>query len=316
MKALITGISGFVAGHLANLLIDKNIEVWGTTRHSSPYLSKESKVSIVKIDLESEEKILSLLNEVEPDYIFHLSGVSNVKYSWENKQETIESNIITTINLFEAVRKSNKVQKMKIISVGSAEEYGKELLGNKLITEYDVINPSSPYGISKATVSLLAKQYYDAYKLNIIHVRPFNHIGPNQKDGFVVIDFAKQIIEIERGLRESTVYTGNLNAYRDFTDVRDIVKAYYLLVSTPMSEYGFNVNVCSGKGVSIKSILEKLANLSRVDIDIMIDPSKFRPLDIPYLVGDNSKLIQLTNWKPSYELEQTLKDILEFLREK
>ncbi|CAG7659141.1 GDP-mannose 4,6-dehydratase [Paenibacillus allorhizosphaerae] len=313
MRALITGATGFVAKHLTKHLTNLGFEVWGTTRKSSPVLFKGIH-HIQTLDLNTSiEQIVSYLNFLKPDYIFHLAGQSSVKKSWDNKIETFEANVVMTINLLEAVRGSIVAESVKILTVGSSEEYGEVNLENMPISEKNPLRPISPYGISKATVSMLAEQYHRSYSLNIVHVRPFNHIGPGQDVGFVTSDFAKQIAEIEEGKQTPIIKVGNLDAKRDFTDVRDIVQAYALLVAHGQS--GKIYNVCSKKPTSIQEILEKLINLSRCqNIEIHRDLSKMRPSDFPYYYGDSSEISLHTGWSPKMSIDDSLKDILDHWR--
>ncbi|WP_282939472.1 GDP-mannose 4,6-dehydratase [Paenibacillus sp. RC67] len=314
MKALITGITGFVAKYLADYLRKQGCEVWGTTRKSSPVLFNKT-INIVTLDLNSSSQILQLVNDIQPDCIFHLAGQSSVRDSWDNKAMTFDSNIIMTINLLEAVRSSNVSRTVKILTIGSSEEYGEVKLEEMPIVEGNFLRPISPYGISKATVSMLVQHYYKAYSLNIIHARPFNHIGPGQGVGFVTSDFAKQISEIERGELRPILKVGNLDAKRDFTDVRDIVRAYYLL--TQSDKFGEIYNVCSGKPISIQDILDKLIKMSlNTEIQIQIDVNKMRPSDFPYYYGDSSALKSLTNWSPVISIDESLQDIMNYWRSK
>jgi GDP-4-dehydro-6-deoxy-D-mannose reductase len=311
MRAFITGITGFVGKYLSDFLQSQEIEVYGTT-------SLESKSNInnnvIYNNLSNENELINLLERIKPDMIFHLAGQSNVKDSWENKTITISVNVNSTVNLLEAARKSSLSNHVKILTVGSSEEYGKVNEIDIPTTEKVALQPTNPYGISKAAVSFFAKQYFNAYGLKVLHVRPFNHIGPGQRPGFVVSDFSSQIIRIERGEQERVMYVGNLGAQRDFTDVRDIVRAYYLLLQSDKMHYGEVFNVCSGTPIAISSILNKLLLLSNRQIELKTDHSKMRATDVPKYIGDNTKLKQMTGWTPTISLESTLSDVLEHLR--
>ncbi|CAH1231504.1 GDP-6-deoxy-D-mannose reductase [Paenibacillus allorhizoplanae] len=312
MRALITGISGFVGKHLANYLLSQGVEVFGTTSQGS--LSMDP--NIFTNNLSSEQNIINLLDEIQPDHIYHLAGQSNVKDSWDSKVSTFHTNVNLTINLLEAVRKSKVSDKVRIVTIGSSEEYGRVNDMTLPIDETVSLKPTNPYGISKASVSYFAKQYYEAYGLKVVHVRPFNHIGPGQKLGFVVTDFTSQIVNIEKGIANNIIRVGNLGAQRDFTDVRDIVRAYYLLLTTATTTYGEIYNVCSGVPITIESILEKLLAFSHQQIEVIVDPNKLRPIDIPLYIGTNNKIHQLTGWKPEIAIDTTLEDVLEFIRKK
>jgi GDP-4-dehydro-6-deoxy-D-mannose reductase len=313
MRALITGVTGFVGKYLAELLINNGYEVWGTTRNCSPDLPFDQRVNIVTLNLLSEDETLQLINKVEPDHIYHLAGQSNVKRSWENRLETLEANVTCTVNLFEAIRKSKVAGSVKILTVGSSEEYGRVSSDEMPINELTTLQPISPYGISKATVSFLANHYHMAYGLKVVHSRPFNHIGPGQSLGFVVIDFSKQIIDIEQGIKENVLYVGNLDSFRDFTDVRDIVDAYHILLTNERVVFGEVYNVCSQHSVSIQEILNLLLSISRVPVNVQRDEQRMRPSDIPLYIGDNTKIVSL-RWKPKIPLIETLEEVLQNLR--
>ena len=312
MKALITGVQGFVGKYLADHLISHGIEVWGTSREDSPLLClKNGNVKIVKNDLNSEQDIFRLLQNVKPDYIFHLAGQSNVKKSWEDKEGTFYANVNKTIFLLDAcVRYQQEQPQMRLLTIGSSEEYGRVEPHELPIKETTPLRPISPYGASKAAVSMLVQQYHKAHGLNVIHARPFNHIGPGQSEGFVTTDFARQVVCINNGEYEPVMYIGDLSSQRDFTNVRDIVDAYLKIV-----EKGGNgevYNVCSAIGREIKSILDYMIKSSEVSIEIKVDEKKLRPSEIPIYIGDNSKLKAIVDWKLFYTFEETLSAIIEY----
>lgn len=310
MKILVTGISGFVGRHLSELLIEKNYNVWGTTRKRSPILVNEN-IEIAEMGLENKLQITKLLNKIQPDFIIHLAGQSSVKESWDFKVETFQANVVSTINLLEGIKESEVSTSVKVITVGSSEEYG-TVDGEMPITEAARLLPISPYGISKATVSMLAKHYYQAYSMKVLHVRPFNHIGPGQPPGFVTADFAFQIAKIEAGLQEPTIRVGNLEAQRDFTDVRDIVKAYESLLN--YGEPGQVYNICSSRPVKIVSILNYYLENSNCKIDIQQADNLQRKVDFPIYFGSNNKLRGQTQWEIKTSLEESLRDILNYYR--
>jgi GDP-4-dehydro-6-deoxy-D-mannose reductase len=311
MNALITGVTGFVGKYLAQHLINKGYQVWGTTRSSAQFLKND--VIHVNIDLDDEEKLTNLINHIKPDYIFHLAGLSSVKLSWENKQDTFQANVIKTICLLEAIRKSTVSKTVKVLTIGSSEEYGLVDITEMPLDETTLLRPISPYGISKATVFMIAQQYFNSYKLNVIHARPFNHIGPGQDIGYVTSDFAKQIAQIEKGLISPVINVGNLESERDFTDVRDIVIAYELIIS--LGDIGKVYNVCSGKPASIKAILNKYIELSSCKtIEVKEDANRMRPSDFPLYIGDPTEIKLKTNWSNSISLDESLINILDYWR--
>ncbi|PLR76600.1 GDP-mannose 4,6 dehydratase [Bacillus sp. V3-13] len=301
MKALITGIKGFVGKHLEQYLEDK-ADVFGTSRIEHP------EKNIFKISFLSEWEMIRLIEKIKPTHIFHLAGFSSVKDSWENKQAVIQGNVIATIHLLEAVRKVDG--KIRIITVGSSEEYGIVPDDIEKVHEEIPLSPVNPYGVSKSMVSMLAKMYFKFYGLNVIHARSFNHIGSGQRLGFVTTDFAHQIAMINKGkAKDNIMNVGNLETIRDFADVEDIAEAYYQLGR--YGKAGEIYNVCTGEGTSIRDILNILLSFSKVNIEVVVDPEKIRISEIQKLVGDPDKLVKDTDWKPKRELEQTLKNIYE-----
>ncbi len=307
LKALITGVTGFVGQYLADFLVSQGVEVVGTTSQVS-----KGRPGLTYNDLNSESSIITLLDEIQPDQIFHLAGLSNVKESWDNKVQTISVNVNTTINLLEAIRKSAVAESVRILTVGSAEEYGKVEVEQLPINEDCSLNPANPYGISKAAISYLVKQYYHAYGLKIIHARPFNHIGPGQNLGFVTSDFAKRIVDIELGNSNPVFKVGNLSSQRDFLDVRDVVTAYYYLLDRGLS--GEVYNICSSQPVAISDILSGFTQLARLDIEVITDSSLLRPIDFPISYGTNHKIYAHTGWQPRIPLAASLSDILDYWR--
>ena len=302
MKALITGITGFVGNYLEDFLKDK-ADVYGTSRVN------RSEEHIFKVDLLSESEIMELIEKIRPTHIFHLAGLSNVKDSWEHKADFIQGNVIGTIHLLEAVRKVDA--QIKVMTVGSSEEYGRIPDNFDKVSEETRLNPVSPYGISKCAISMLVNLYHKSYGLNVIHARPFNHIGPGQKRGFVTTDFAYQIALINQGgTKDHQIRIGNLQTARDFTDVRDIVEAYYHIAC--FGKAGEAYNVCTGQSVCIQDILEMFIRFSNKKIDLVVDPSKIRVAEIPKLVGDPHKIFTLSGWRPKRKLEDTLRDIFDY----
>lgn len=299
MKALITGVTGFVGKHLEAFLQDK-ADVYGTSR------VPRSKKHIYQLNLLNETETLKLIDNIKPTHIFHLAGLSNVKESWDDKVVFIEGNVIGTIHLLEAVRKVN--DQIKVITVGSSEEYGILPEGVEKVLEETPLQPINPYGISKSAVSMLVKLYDKSYGLNVTHARPFNHIGPGQRLGFVTTDFAHQIALINKGLvKDCKINIGNLQIERDFTDVRDMVEAYYEIGR--FGRAGEVYNVCSGRGVYIQDLLQILLSFSAKKIELVVGQNRMRVADIPRLVGDLGKLLDATGWQPKRKLEDTLRDI-------
>ncbi len=313
MKALITGITGFVGSHLAELLLNKNYTVYGIARWRSTTENInhiKSKLNIIEADLNDSHSFYSAIQKIKPDQIYHLAAQSFVPTSWIAPADTIKTNVIGTVNLFEAIRKADIDPKIQVAC--SSEEYGLVKPNETPIKETNPLRPLSPYGVSKVAQDMLSFQYFKSYGLKIVVTRGFNHTGPRRGGVFVCSNFAKQIVEIERGLREAKIKVGNLEAIRDFTDVRDMVKGYNLALEKGIA--GERYNVCSGKGYKIKEVLDMLLKITDKDIKIEEDPERMRPSDVPTLVGDNSKFRKKTGWEPEIAFEITLKDLLDYWR--
>ena len=311
MKALITGINGFVGKYLTKLLLSQGIEVWGSIiseseRNNFVLIPKKK---LIVCDIRNREQVKNLLQTASPDYMFHLAAQSNVAKSWENIIETYDINMMGTINLLDEMVNTNI---SKILLIGSSEEYGKLSSEYMPLNEQTPLNPETPYGSSKASISLLFKQYYYKYKLPVVMARSFNHIGAGQALGFVTSDFAKQIAEIEKGKKEPLISVGNLEARRDFTSVSDVVRAYLLLAEKGVP--GEVYNVASGRAFAIQEILDILLAKAKIKIEVTRDTSKMRPSDVPLMYGDNTKLKNQTGWKPEMSIEECLAEVLEYWR--
>jgi len=316
MRVLITGITGFVGSHLAEYCLTKpDVEVYGTIRWRSKkdnIFHIEDKIKLYECDIKDGVSVQSMLKKVRPQFIFHLAAQSFVPTSWHAPAETLTTNIIGEVNLFEAVR---DLGIDPIIHVAcSSEEYGLVHEDEIPIDEKNTLRPLSPYAVSKIAQDFLGYQYYKSYGIRIIRTRAFNHTGPRRGEVFVVSTFAKQIAEIEAGTKNPVVRVGNLNAKRDFTDVRDIVRAYWLAVEK--CEPGEVYNISSGKSISIEKILKMLLEMSEIDIEVVKDAERMRPSDVEVLEGDSTKFRELTGWEPEIPLEKTLEDTLNYWRDK
>jgi GDP-4-dehydro-6-deoxy-D-mannose reductase len=262
-------------------------------------------------DLRNPGGVEALLRQVQPNCIFHLAAQSSVPASFEDPWDTLENNIRAELNLLEAVRRSGR--NVRVLVVGSNEEYGAPNAGELPQTEDSPLRPNNPYAVSKVAQDLLGLQYYLAHKVPVVRVRPYNHTGPGQSPRFVVPSFAQQIARIEAGLQEPALKVGNLDASRDFTDVRDIVRAYHLAVT--QGKAGEVYNLASGRPQSVRGLLEKLLSYSRPDIRVERDPSRYRPVDVPVVYGSAEKFHRRTGWQPGIPFEQTLQDILDYWRQ-
>lgn len=316
MRALITGISGFAGSHLAEYCLNRgDIEVFGTIRWRSRTENIDhikNKIQLMECDIRDATSVLKVLEKVKPDLIFHLAAQSFVPTSWHAPTETLITNIVGQVNIFEAVRELNLTTRIQLAC--SSEEYGMVYEGEIPIKETNPLRPLSPYAVSKVTQDLLGYQYHESYDMFIVRTRAFNHEGPRRGEVFVTSNFAKQIAEIEKGEREPVIEVGNLKAIRDFTDVRDTVKGYWL--SLEKCEPGEVYNIASGKGTKIREMLDTLLKFSGVDVEIKRDPARMRPSDVQILVGDHSKFSKATGWEPEIPFEKTLEDLLNYWRER
>lgn len=309
MKALVIGGGGFVGPYLVNHLVnDLGYEVTVTKTEKETLNMDNAKVR--NLDILDIDQIINLLNEEKADYLFHLAAQSSVAYSWKNPTLTVDVNVKGCINLLEASRVAEK--KPRILLIGSGEEYGHIKKDECPIIEDNVVRPGNIYAATKACQNMLGKIYSDAYDLDIMMVRAFNHIGPNQTPMFVVADFCKQVADIEKGIQEPVIYVGNLSAKRDFTDVRDVVKAYAKLVKG--GKRGETYNVGTGNAIAIEDILNKIVSMSDKNIEVKIDEKKLRPVDVPIIEPDISKIKSEVGWEPQIPLEQTLLETLEHWR--
>jgi GDP-4-dehydro-6-deoxy-D-mannose reductase len=316
LRALITGITGFVGSHLAEYLLNLgNVEVFGIFRWRSRTENIEHiahKIKLYECDSKDATAMREVVRKVKPDRIYHLAAQSYVPMSWVAPAETLITNIISQVNLFEAVRAEGIDCRIQV--AGSSEEYGLVLPNELPIRETNPLRPISPYGVSKVAQDLLGYQYFKSYDMFIVRTRAFNHTGPRRGDVFATSNFAKQIAEIEKGKKEPIIYVGNLEAVRDFTDVRDMVVAYYL--SLEKGEKGEVYNICSGKGYKLREVLDILLGLSKKEIEIKVDPKRMRPSDVELLAGDATKFITKTGWQPKIPFPKTMSDLLDYWRER
>jgi GDP-4-dehydro-6-deoxy-D-mannose reductase len=316
VKVLITGMTGFTGSHMADFLLAKgDVEVHGIERWRSKTENIEhirDKIILHECDIRDASSVRKVIEEVKPDRIFHLAAQSFVPTSWSAPSETLSTNIIGELNVFEACLQVGINPQIQLAC--SSEEYGLVYEHEVPIKEENPLRPLSPYGVSKVGQDLLGYQYFMSYKLHIVRTRAFNHSGPRRGEVFVCSNFAKQIAEIEKNKREPVIYVGNLEAKRDFTDVRDVVKGYWL--SLERGEPGEVYNICSQKACSIKEVLDMLLAQTKLDIKIKDDPARMRPSDVPVLLGDCSKFMKKTGWRPTIPFEKTLEDLLNYWRER
>ena len=310
-KALIIGAAGFVGGYLLrHLKEERGCEVVVTKLPGEILDAPGAKVC--ELNILDKESIIELLFAERPDEIYHLAAQSSVSVAWKNPQLTVDVNVKGAVNLLEALREL--YFKPRVLLVGSGEEYGHIRPGCTPICEDTLLDPGNIYAATKACQNMLGRIYAEAYDLELIMVRAFNHIGPGQSPIFVVSDFCKQAVEIEKGLREPIMRVGNLSAMRDFTDVRDVVRAYALLTEHGIA--GQTYNVGSGHAVEIRHILETIINCCDAEIKVETDPAKIRPVDVPVIEADITKLREATGWEPQIPLERTIDEVLTYWRER
>lgn len=313
-KVLITGITGFVGSHLAEYLLEQGLEVHGTVRYRSRKDNIQhiiNNLRLIETDMRDGHSLETTISDSEPDYVFHLAAQSFVPMSWRAPVDTMDTNAIGIMHLFEAIRQLKPEARIHV--AGSSEEYGMVFPNELPIKETNPLRPVSPYGVSKVAQDMLSYQYYKSYGLKIVVTRAFNHTGPRRGDVFVVSNFAKQIAEIEKG-KYPVIYVGNLEAQRDFLDVRDVVKAYWLALQK--CEFGEVYNICSEKSRSIKQILDLLLSFTNKSVEIKQDPSRIRPCDVLVLRGDCTKFKSKTGWIPQIPFDKTIEDLINYWRSK
>lgn len=307
MRIFITGATGFAGSHLVDRLLADGHEIYALVHSASSHqgLPENSRVHAVPGDLLDGDVLKTAVSEAKPDVIYHLAGQAYPAVSWQKPVRTLEINTIGTINLLEAAVAYGRP---RVVVVTSAEIYGKIAPEQLPITEEFAPQPRHPYGITKLAAGLFVPLYWQHYQLPVVEARPFNHIGPRQAKGFVVPDFASQLAAIKLGLAPKKLRVGNLTAERDFTDVRDVVRAYTCLAES--GKPGESYLICSGQPVSIQVLLTVLAELADVDVVVEYDPARMRPSDVPMLYGSFAKIEADTGWRPEISLRQSLADAL------
>ena len=312
-KIMITGVSGFVGHHFIQFLYDEGIEmeICGVdlrepTYDLTPYRDRLL-IDFQSVNLLDIESIRAVFQEFTPDYILHLASFSSVAFSWQHPADSFVNNTNLFLNLMTVVGEFNK--DCRILSVGSSEEYGNVTVEDVPIKERLAVKPSSPYAIARVSQEMLSKLYVDSFGFNIVMTRSFNHIGPWQDDRFVVPSFIKRIREIkERGQTEGVIETGDTSIVRDFVDVRDVVHAYYLLLTK--AEAGSIYNICSGEGIALSNLIDRIADEFGVVITTKVNLDYVRPNDNRVMIGENYKIKHDLGWIPRIPLEKTLADMI------
>ncbi len=313
-KFLITGFSGFVSRYFLDYLEknDINAHVLGVDL-LSPHFDirdyKRIKCSFEKVDLLDKNQVDNIIYQFQPEYILHLASYSSVAFSWKDPIASFRNNTSIFLNLLENVRALNL--QCRILSVGSSDEYGNVNEDDVPLREDHTLDPVSPYAVARTAQEMFSKVYVEGFGMDMVMTRSFNHIGPMQKDIFAVSSFAKQVVELGKsGRNNGEVIVGNVGVVRDFLDVRDVVAAYYLLFKK--GRKGQIYNVCSGRGVTLREIIEKMASIMGMNIKIKINESLIRPNDNRIIIGSNEKIGKDTGWKTTITLEDSLRDILEY----
>jgi len=317
MNVLITGITGFAGSHLAEYILAEHpgIKVCGIVRWRSRMDNVKGildKIELHEADLKDIVSLKKALAAIRPDKVFHLAAQSFVPTSWKLPVETFAINALGQINLFEALIDLKLNPKIQI--AGSSEEYGRVHADEVPMKETNYLRPLSPYAVSKVAQDLLGYQYHQSYGLRTVRTRGFNHTGPRRGEVFVTSNFAKQVAEIEKGLKPPVIHVGNLEAKRDFTDVRDMVQAYWL--ATEKGKDGDVYNIGSGTTCVMQDMLDMLLGMSTVKVKVEVDPARLRPSDVPILLADASKFVTATGWKPRIAFKRTLEDLLNYWRER
>jgi GDP-4-dehydro-6-deoxy-D-mannose reductase len=310
VRVLITGAGGFVGGHLvAQLRREKpEVEIFGIVLPQGGITwGTGAGMSVIEGDLNDAAATARIVAQVAPDRIVHLAGQSSPHLSWSDPGGTLRTNVMGIVHLLDAARGLGL--RPAVLVVGSAEEYGQVPAEELPLRETTPLRPTSPYAVSKVAQSALAVLYGPGAGMRVVTTRTFHHTWPGRGEAFAESSFARQIAEIEAGRRAPVIRVGNLDAVRDFADVRDVVRAYWLLLE--QGEPGAVYNVCSGRGRSIRELLEILLACSRARVEIQVDPERLRPSDTPVQVGDSSRLQAATGWSPRIPLEQTLRDLLD-----
>ncbi|MDM8530687.1 GDP-mannose 4,6-dehydratase [Anaerolineales bacterium HSG25] len=307
MRVLLTGITGFAGGHLAQELIEQGATVFGIDRSSKKQKHLSDEIELITADLRDLEMVQCLVKRVQPDIIYHLAAQAFVPKAWQDPWATLENNIRPQLNILQSM--AQQQSNARILLVASDQVYGPVHPDYLPVDEQTPLQPNNPYGVSKVTQDMLGLQYYLSHNLNVLRVRPFNHIGSRQSPFFVASNFAKQIAEIELGLSPAVMYVGNLEAKRDFTNVKDVVRAYTLVAQH--GQPGEVYNIGTGQAYSIQYLLDVLLGFSQRQIEIKQDPARMRPSDVAIIYADNNKLKETTGWQPVYSFEESLRQVLD-----
>ena len=308
MRSLVIGGAGFVGKYLVRHLLELKHEVIITKMPMEE--ARVEGAAVYDLDILDKATVTELLEKISPDLVFHLAAQSSVSMSWKNPQQTVDVNVKGSVNVLDGLRSMKK--KARILLIGSGEEYGQVFPSETPVCETNPLRPGNIYAATKACQNMIGRIYAQAYGMNLVMVRAFNHIGPDQSPVFVAAAFCRQAALIESGMQEAVIRVGNLEAKRDFTDVRDVVHAYVLLAER--GQAGETYNVGSGHAVSIGDVLKLVLKQSAAEIQVEVDEEKLRPVDVPVMETDVRKVWRDVGWKAQIQLEQTIGDMMEYWR--
>ena len=313
-KYLITGATGFVGSYLIKCIFkqDESAFIVGISRTTKSFI-KNDRYTHIYIDLNDKEKLIQLIEKNCFQYIIHLAAESSVGFSWQKPEISFKNNVNIYLNLLEAIR-ITKI-KTKILSIGSSESYGKVEEAHIPLNETDLLNPISPYAVARVSQEMLSKIYADGFSLDIIMTRSFNHIGPGQREVFVISSFAKQLVQLAKNKSaDNTITTGNLSVIRDFVDVRDVVRAYYLLLKK--GRRGEVYNICSGKGILLQDIISTMSDLLGIKVETVVNQQLVRPNENKKVIGSYQKIKNELGWQPEIDISKSLSDIIKYWQAK
>ena len=311
MKVMVTGAGGFVGEYLVNLLNQRQHDVVAVGMNNGIFLQKMN-IRTYVVNILDFNVLREIMHIERPDAVIHLAAVSNVPIAWKNPGLTVDVNIHGAVNVLQALHEVNA--NAKFINIGSSDEYGLAAKSGTALTEEMACQPQNPYSISKYCSEQMLIQFGKKYSMNIVSTRSFNHYGPGQAKGFVISDFASQIVDIEMGLAKPEIAVGDISAARDFTYVTDVVRAYVSLLEKKVDSGVYNV--CSGKTMVIENVLKDMLSLAECNIKISQIKEKFRPAEVKYFAGNGNKLRNAINWEPVYDYKQGLRDVLDYWRNK
>ncbi len=312
MRALITGIGGFAGSHLSDYVLSQtDWQVFGCILPGWDRARLDRRANCIELDLRDRLAVRAMLEQAAPDVIFHLAAQAFVPVSWQDPWDTLENNIRAQTNLLDGLVKLNA--RPRVLIVGSNEEYGLVRPEDLPLDEDSPLRTNNPYAVSKAAQDWLGLAYFLSHQIPVVRVRPFNHIGPRQGDSFVVPAFAKQIAAIEAGRQEPVIRVGNLAARRDFTDVRDVVRGYWLALEKGVPGEVYNIG--SGQAHSIQELLDTLLGMSTIKLQVQTDPAQSRPSEVPVVVCDARKFRERTGWQPTIPIQQSLQAVLDYWRQ-